>query len=46
MCELERGMCQWGGVVLNFDSFDLDDLVDYFITMPVLDALKGMVFTD
>ena len=34
------------GVVLNFDSFDLDDLVDYFITMPVLDALKGMVFTD
>ncbi len=31
---------------MNFDSFDLDDLVDYFITMPVLDALKGMVFTD
>ena len=39
-----EGVSRW--VVLNFDLFDLGDLFDYFITMPVLDTLKGMVFTD
>ena len=33
-------------VVLNCDSFDLDDLFEHFIPKPILDALKGMVFTD
>ena len=40
-----KGQVSVEGSCLDCDLVDLDDMFDYFIPKPILDVLKGMVFT-